>query len=496
MLLAGLDIGSSSCKITVYKTDGEYLGRIYRDYPHMRTANEHEIDPSLIWQAVQDLIGEAASKYPGIGGIGVTSFGETFVLLDAADEPICNALLYTDPRGGDECAALCEKLGRERLAHITGINPHPMYSLPKLMWIKNNRPDHYCKARRLCQMMEYIVYMLTGTAQIDYSLATRVMAFDVRALEWSREICEAAGIDATLLSKTVPTGTFAGTLKKEVAERLGLGADTIVVSAGQDQVAAAIGSGVFDAGSAVDGSGTVECITPVYEGIPSGTGMRDNNYVIIPYVEPGKYVCYAFTYTGGSLVQWFTDNLAGYSAADAKQSGVSIHNILEGNGLLDKPTGLLVLPHFAGAATPYMDYGARGVITGLSLATTQRDIYHAIMEGICYELRLNMDRLRGSGVTFDSLRATGGGANSRAWMQMKADILNVPLTALRTVEAGGAGAAMMAGVAAGVYPDLRSAAKVMVSERETYTPRPDVTRLFDEAYEKYAKLYAAVRPLT
>ena len=495
MMLAGLDIGTTGCKITVYDTDGKYLARVYRDYHLTRTTKEHEVNADKIWLAVRELLVQAAEQVPDIRGIGITSFGETFVLLDEYDMPMRSSMLYTDPRGEAECLALCEAVGRKRLSDITGVNPHPMYSIAKLMWVKNNHPEMYGKVRRICLMEDYIVYLLTGTAQIDYSLAARTMAFDIRTLDWSDEVFAAADVDKSLFSQTVPTGTSAGILKRNIAEELGLNPDTIIVSAGHDQVAAAVGSGVFDVGVAVDGAGTVECITPVFEGIPNGGGLREGNYAIVPHVETGKYVCYAFSYTGGALVQWFVENMAGYAATDAAQAGISIYGQLEGCTPRDEPTGLLVLPHFAGAATPYMDYGSRGAIVGLTLNTTQNDVFYGIMEGVCYEMLLNKRRLEQAGVTFQSMRATGGGANSRVWMQMKADVLGLPVTALLTADAGGCGAAMMAGRAVGVYPDLRAAARKMVVERETYQPCGEMHEKYLQVYHRYEKLYEAVRPL-
>jgi len=495
MLLAGLDIGTTGCKISVYRPDGDYLGRIYRDYPLTRTESEHEVDPALVWKGVQDVLTEAAVKWPDIGGIGITSFGESFVLLDANDRPLHNSMLYTDPRGEEECRQLCEALGSDNIAYITGLNPHPMFSISKLMWIKANRPDIYVRAKRILFMEDYVVYLLTGVAQIDYALATRTMAFDIRRLAWSDEILLAAGISKDLLSKPVPAGSEAGHLKPDAVKKLGFQKDILIVSAGHDQVAAAAGSGVFDESVAVDGAGTVECITPVFTGIPNNDYMTKGNYSIVPHVIPGKYVCYAFLFTGGAAVNWFTENLAGYAAGDAFKKGTDIYEQLGSNIPLDKPTGLLVLPHFAGAATPYMDTGSKAAIVGLTLATTQHDIFCAIMEGVCYEMRLNTERLKEAGVGFNGLRATGGGANSRAWMQMKADILNVPVTALRSTEAGGLGAAMMVGINAGLFTDFYEAAEKMVFETETFFPRPDVCKIYNGLYSKYRQLYAAVRPL-
>jgi xylulokinase len=321
------------------------------------------------------------------------------------------------------------------------------------------------------------------------------MGFDIKNLCYSDVIFEAAGIDKALFSTPVPSGTPAGKIKPAAAAELGLSPGLIFVSVGQDQVAAAIGAGVFQTGFAVDGAGTVECMTPVFTGVPAGDAMRQGNYAVVPYLEKNRYVCYAFSYTGGAVVKWFIDTLAGYAAADARRKGVSVYRELEGTEPLSEPTGLLVLPHFAGAATPYMDYGSKGAIVGLTLATTQRDLHIAVMEGVCYEMRLNQERLAGAGVTFSGLRATGGGANSRVWMQMKADVLNVPITGLETAEAGCTGGAMMAGTAVGIFANLNEAAAAMIAEREQFFSSPRMHERYDEVYRRYAKLYEAVRPL-
>ena len=495
MLLAGLDIGTTGCKITVYHPEGEFLGRVYKDYPLVRTDSVHEVDAGLIWDAVTEVISEAAVKWPDISSIGITSFGETFVLLDEHDNPLLKSMLYTDPRGEEECKRLCTIMDKKEIAFITGLNPHPMYSISKLMWLKSHQPDVFGKTKRICLMGDYIVYMLTGIAEIDYSLATRTMAFDIRNLCWNTKVLNASGIDIALFSKPVPTGTAVGPVTPALAERLGIKPTTLICCAGHDQVAAAIGSGVFTEGMAVDGAGTVECITPVFTGIPDNDILTAGHYSIVPHIIQGKYICYAFLYTGGAVIKWFTDNMAGYAVALAEKMGTSLYQYLEGIAPPDEPTGLLVLPHFAGAATPYMDYGSKGAVLGLTLNTSQQDFFLAIMEGVGYEMRLNMEILKKAGVVINSLQATGGGANSRVWMQIKADILNIPITALQSAEAGGTGAAMMAGVAADVFSDIYVAADKMISGRETFFPRPEVNAFYNQVYEKYEKLYTAVRPL-
>ena len=495
MKLAGLDIGTTGCKLTVFDEEGRQLGRAYRDYPVRRQVSGHEIDLSTMMDSVYAVLQEMAAQYPDIAGIGVTSFGETFVMVDEAGHPLHTAMLYTDPRGAEECARLVEQLGEDHIAHVTGLRPHQMYSISKIMWIKAHRPEVYASAKRIHLIEDFVVWHLTHNAQIDYSLATRTMAFDIHNLTWSQEVFDAAGIDVSLMSRPVPTGTPAGCLTADAAGRTGLGKTCTVVSVSHDQVAAAVGAGAFDGSIAVDGAGTVECLTPVYDGMPDISVMSRGYFSVVPHAVPGKYVAYAFSYTGGALIQWCVETFAGKEKELAKAEGISVYDYLERQYGHDEPSGLLVLPHFAGAATPYMDTGSKGAILGLTSATTAADLYRACMEGVAYEMRLNYEALQGSGIHFEKLHATGGGAKSRLWMQMKADILGLPITALETADAGTVGSAMLTGIAVGCFRDLDDAAKRMVHPRETYYPRAEMHEKYTQIYNRYRGVYSAVRPL-
>lgn len=504
MKIAGLDIGTTGCKCTVFDENGIELGKAYRDYPVKRRVGGHEIDVTALMDSVYAVITEMAGQYRDIGGIGVTSFGETFVCTDEVGNPLAPAMLYTDPRGDEECQWLVDRLGARHIAEITGVTPHEMYGLPKMLWIKKNKPDIYTATKHILQMEDFVVYTLTGNAVIDYSLATRSMAFDINTLDWSDEILDVADIDRSLLSKPVPTGTDAGIIKEAVANRTGLGVNTHIVAISQDQVAAAVGAGAFEGDTGVDGAGTVQCLTPIYDEIPEVDKMMPGKYVIVPYVVPGKYVTYAFSYTGGALIQWCTDNIAKAEKETAKNEGISVNTLLElqyaegrkADGLdTDGPSGMLVLPHFAGAATPYMDTGSKGVVVGMTTATTPADIYRACMEGVCYEMYLNYSNISNAGAKPKRLHATGGGAKSSVWMQMKADVLGIPIVALKTVDAGTVGSAMLTGIALGIFRDLEDAADHMVEQTTVYEPRPEYHKKYMEVYKRYEKLFDAVREL-
>lgn len=498
MKIAGLDIGTTGCKLTVFDENGVYLNRAYQAYPVSRSVTEHEIDVSHIMDGVLAVLKTMALEYPDIAGIGVTSFGETCVLADGEGRPLHKAMLYTDPRGSQECGFLTGQMDGKTIASITGVKPHEMYSLPKLMWLKKHRPKIYAQAEHIFLMEDYVVFHLTGKAQIDYSLASRTMGFDIMSLKWSEELFRLADIDVRLMSEPVPAGTPAGVILPELAAATGLSEGTQIVSVSHDQVAAAVGAGVFDSGKAVDGAGTVECITPVYDSVPKLPVMYEGNYAVVPYVIPEKYVAYAFSYTGGALIQWCVDTLAGKEKELAREQSISVNEWLEAeyeHSHGTEPSGLLVLPHFAGAATPYMDTGSRGAVLGLTTASTVSDIYRACMEGVVYEMMLNMEYLKGSGVSFSHLHATGGGARSRVFMQMKADMLNVPITALKTVDAGTVGSAMLTGIAVGCFRDLADAAAHMVEKTVVYEPDPVMHEKYMELYQRYRQLYKTVRPL-
>lgn len=474
MLLGGLDIGTTGCKLSVYE-GGVLKDNFYREYESTRNTDVQEINASDVWNAVKEII-EESKKLGLITAIGVTSFGESFAMLDKDDNVLIPSMLYTDPRGNEEYGIFDAKKNMS----ITGLKPHGMYGVPKIMWVKKHRPEIYEKTDKILFMQDFIVYMLTGKAQIDYSLACRSMGFDIKEKCWSKYIFETAGLDISKMAKLVVGGTPAG-----YATYCNLGIDeTLIVTGCHDQVAALTGAGVFETGQAVDGAGTVECITPIFDKIPDDEQYYLNNYCVVPHLEDGKYVTYAFSYTGGAALKWFRDTFASdKSYKDLDQN------------LSEEPTGIMVLPHFAGAATPYMDENSKAAFVGVTLGTTKEDLYKAVMEGVAYEMRLNMENINASGINPDKLYATGGGANSKVWLQIKADILNKEIIALDAPEAGAAGTVMLTGVACGVYKDLEDAAKEMVKVKGSIIPNPEMHKKYMKIYENYKKLYSAVRPL-
>lgn len=492
MYLGGLDIGTTGCKISVFSTDGKLFKVYYREYNVTRQSGQHEIDFTIIKDGVLAILKEAANDCR-IEALGVTSFGETFAMLDKDDNILLPSMLYTDPRGEEQCNRILEKISEEDFADIAGVKPNAMYSIFKLMWLKSNRPEEFKKCDKVLLGEDFIVYTLTGKRQMSSSLAARTAALDIATGKWSDKIFELAGIDSSIMSCPVEAGTLAGNLTDSVKEYLGIDYDIKIVTAAHDQVAGMIGAGIFKSDCAMDGTGTVECIPVILESKPTDKRIYNGGYSVVPFLK-GRYACYAFSFTGGATLKWFRDTFAEAQKEECEATGKNVYALLD-NSVPEDPTGILVLPHFAGAATPYMDNGSKAAILGVTLETNKYDIYKALMEGTSYEMQLNFKRLGACAEGVKSLRATGGGATSDVWLQIKADILQMDIAALDCKEVGAAGCAALAGVAIGVYDDLEAAVAKMAPIRKVFKPNKDKAAVYAEIYKRYEKLYDSVRGL-
>ena len=492
MAIAGIDIGTSGCKCTIYDREGNLLREAYREYNATVTEEYHTLEALLVWENTRAVIIEASRGVAKIEAIGVTSFGEAAILLDKNGIPITPSMLYTDPRGSEQCKRITDHFGLDYLTESTGLNPSSMYSISKLMWIKEKEPELFSKCESICLFEDYIVFMLSGIRQIDYSMASRTMAFDINSLCWNEKILDYVGIEKDKFSNVVPTGSQAGKIRKELALELGISEAAIIVSGCHDQIAAAIGTGVYKIGMAVDGTGTVECITPVFDSQIERQKLYEGSYAIVPFLD-NKFVTYAFSFTGGALLKWYRDKLAYMEAEAARSLRLSPYDFYNQQVDYSEPSGLLILPHFAGAATPYMDNESKGAILGLTTDTSSTDIYQGLMESVTYEMYLNMERLAEAGIHIEKIRATGGGATSALWLQMKADILNVPIVSLGAAQSGTLGCIMLAGLACGIYESLEEAEKIFVKERQTFYPNSQIHEKYQKLYIKYKKLYSAVK---
>ena len=492
MYVAGLDVGTTGCKIAVFDNNGENVNTYYTEYDARHSGGLHEIDFSDVREGVLGLLSMAAKEYK-LCALGVTSFGETFAMLDENDNVLAPSMLYTDPRGKEQCARLENMIGNEKITLLTGVAPNEMYSISKIMWLKDNMPQAYSKCKKILLGEDFIVYTLTGKRQIDYSLAARTGAFDIENKCWSKEIFDAAGVDLSLMSTPCEAGCVAGDILESIKEKLGISYDLTIVNGCHDQVAAMIGAGVFEKGIAMDGTGTVECIPVVFDDIPKELSVYSGGYSVVPFIN-GKYACYALSFTGGATLKWFRDNLSADEYEKCKEKGENIYAYLDSK-VPEEPTDILVLPHFAGAATPYMDTSSKAAFVGVTLETTKYDLYKALMEGTSYEILLNFNTLKNFIGEVKEIRATGGGASSAVWLQIKADILGTKICAMTCKEVGAAGTAALAGVASVVYSDLSSAISLLSGVSKEYFPDDSRAEKYSAHYEKYKDLYNAISSL-
>jgi len=491
MYAAGLDIGTTGCKIAVYNEKSECMKVYYQEYPVTHTGGNHEIDFDSIKQAVLNILKIALKEYK-ISAIGVTSFGETFVMLDENDNILAPAMLYTDPRGSRECEYLCDVIGLEKLTYLTGVKPHPMYSISKILWYKNNVPELFSKCKKILLGEDFIVYTLTGNRCIDYTLATRTGAFDIENKIWIDEVFDTFDIDVDLMSVPVKTGNIAGTLKPSLCKLFDIDYEMFVVNGCHDQIAALTGAGVFDSDCSMDGTGTVECIPVLLDKKPEDMEFYNNGFSAVPFND--KYACYAFSYAGGATLKWFRDNIAYSDYQMCKEQNKNVYAYLDGY-VKDEPSGILILPHFAGAATPFMDTGSKAAFVGITLETDKNDLYKALMEGTAYEMLYNFNVMKEYTDKIKSIRATGGGASSDVWLQIKADILGREITALSCSEVGAAGTTAIAGNAIGMYKDIKQAVSDMAPVRKVFTPDFEKNKLYAQLYNKYKLLYSSLRKL-
>jgi xylulokinase len=285
-------------------------------------------------------------------------------------------------------------------------------------------------------------------------------------------------------------GGVVGKLRPELAAELGLVRGLLLVSGGHDQACAALGAGVIAPGLAMVSTGTAEVVEVAMASPALAPALAEGGISVYRHVVPGLYVAMTLNHSGGLLLRWFRDTLGQWEMEQAAATGADAYDLL----LRDAPagpTGLLLLPHFAGSGTPTLDVHSKGAILGLTFATTKAEIAKAVLEGLTFELRTNLDLLRANGGEIAELHAVGGGARSDLWLQLKADICNTPLRVPAVTDAACLGAALLAGVGASVYPDLTAAVADTVQWRRRVEPSATMLSAYDQRYA----LYCSVHPL-
>jgi len=491
MSLLGLDIGTTGSKAAVYSLDGRCRATAYREY-RLRQPRPGcvELDARHVVDQILSVLREVAvkSRKDPITALSISSMGEALTPVSADRRILGDCIVASmDTRGQEYLDAVADRVGR---AAFYGINPNTLavtYSLPKLMWIRKHEAALYRKAHLFLPWGDLIGYLLGGEAMISYSMANRTLLFDIRKEEWSSVLLKASGLDGDKLPRTVPSGTVAGTVSNEMARRLGLPRGVRIVVGGHDQSCNALGAGIYNHGKAVCGIGTFECITPVYDHIPNLAAVRREGLNVEHHILPGLYVSFIYN-QAGSLVRWFRDTFA-FAEAGNRTSRQDIYDRLAAE-MPKAPTRLLVLPYFEPTGAPRFVADATGVIAGLKTGTTRGEILKGIMEGVTFYFAESMETLRSLKIDTSELVATGGGAKSDAWLQIKADILGVPLLRPKITECGTLGAALLAGLSTGVFKTPAEGVSLFVKVDRRFEPHARRHAVYRQRYGAYRDLFA------
>jgi len=366
--------------------------------------------------------------------------------------------------------------------------------MSKILWIKNHRPDIYEKTWKFLLYEDFILYKLGLDPVIDYSLAARTMAFDIHTNHWSDEILQKIGIDKSLLARVSPSGEVVGKINSRIAKELGLSPDTVAVLGGHDQPVSALGAGIIKEGEATDTCGTVECVTCISNKLSLPASRLTYNYATYPYVIENKFVTIAYFFTAGALLKWYRDNFAFEEKKTAEKEKKDIYEVII-QQTEDEPSPLLLLPHFVGSGTPWLDPSSKGALVGLTLRTKRKDIVRAILDSVGYELRVNLEFLEKSGIKVEVLHAIGGGAKSEKWLQIKADITGKRFISLEIPDAGCLGAAILAGKGTGIYKSFEEAVQKLIKYKKIFSPQEEKREKYEKKYRTYKKLYLSLREI-
>lgn len=494
MFLVGVDIGTTGCKAIVFDENGKALGYGFREHNVIQEKFGYaEQNPNEVWKNTKFVLKKAIyeSKVKDIKAISISVQGDAIIPVSKGLEPLHNAILGMDYRTTYE-TGLCEELiGSRRIFDLTGMRSHPMNSLTKIMWFKNNKKELYEKTYKFMTYADFIMSKLGGECVIDFTMASRTMAFDLKNKLWSKEILQKTDITEEKLSKPISSGAIAGMLNEQLRVYLGISKGTMLVTGGHDQTCAALGAGVISENIAIDSHGTAEVLSTAFNLPKINNSMFQSFYPCYLHVKNGMYFTFSLNHTGGILFKWFRDIFGREEIQQAQNSGKDPYELLI-EAAPKGPSDILILPHFNGSGTPYCDTNSKGAMLGLTMSTTKGDITKGILDSLTYELKFNIETMNAAGIFIKDIRAVGGAAKSDTWMQIKADILGCTVSTLKIREAACLGSALLAGTATGVYKSLDEGVKSTVKLNKTFEPT-NISKLYNEKYEAYKEIYTSIK---
>ena len=459
--LVGLDVGTTGVKAVAVSTTGEVLARAERGYP-LSTPQPGwcEQDPEDWWAATQAALGDLDVEPAAVGFSGQM---HGLVALDEHDRPLRPAILWNDQRTGAECAEIEARIGVERLIELTGNRALTGFTAPKLLWLRRHEPDVYARIRRILLPKDYVRLRLTGEHATDVADASGTLLFDVRRRAWSDDVLELLELPASWLPPVHESTEIAG--------------------AG-DQAAGALGMGIDRAGplSVVLGTSGV-----VFAALPAYRPDAEARLHVFCHAVPETWHAMGVMLSAAGSLRWLRDQVVGGSYEELS---------LEAARWPPGTEGLVFQPYLAGERTPHSDPNARGAFVGLSLRHERGALVRAVLEGVAYGLRDSLELLRALGVDAERGRVSGGGARSALWLRIVASVLGLPLERTAASEEGAAfGAALLGGVATGVFADAAEAVASCVHVTDRIEPDPAWQAVYEDGYARFRMLYPALRPL-
>jgi xylulokinase len=446
-----------------------------------------EQDPHEWWAAaclslrqVLDASGAAAD----VSAVGLTGQMHGLVLLDESRRVLRPAILWNDQRTARECDEIRSRMGgRDRLVRVTGNDALTGFTAPKILWVRAHEPEVYARARLVLLPKDYVRLRLTGVAAMDKADGSGTLLFDLAARDWSADVLRALDIPREWLPPTFEGPEVTGTVSGEAAEATGLRAGTPVMAGGGDQAAGAVGAGAVAPGVV---SLTLGTSGVVFATTPGPLVEAEGRLHAFCHAVPGTWHLMGVTLAAAGSLQWYRDTLAGDESFDLLTA--------EAERAPAGCEGLLFLPYLSGERTPHPDPLARGAFVGLTTRHRRAHLTRAVLEGVAFSLRDCMGLFGDAGLgSVRQVRVAGGGARSALWRRIVASVLGVELVTVNSTEGAAYGAALLAGVGAGAWPDVRSACEAAIAVTGRDAPDPEWQRAYDALYPNYRALYPALR---
>lgn len=493
MSYLGLDIGTSGCKAVAFNKKGIELASSYCEYPIIHLHPDWaELNPDDVINKCFKVIKEVNAKITDpVVSMCISSQGEAIIPIGKDGKTIGNAMVSSDSRARDITEIWSKSFGIEKIYSITGHTPHPLFSLFKLLWIRENQSEIWNAARYFLCFEDLFHFKVGLEPKISWPLAGRTMLFDVTKHEWSKEILDATGLSPDKLAIPAASGEITGIITDDACRKLGFKTLVTIVAGGHDQTCAALGAGVSEPGMCMYATGSVECFCPVLEKPSFSEELQRNNLCCYDYTIKGKYTTVAYSLTGGNILRWMRDELGQYEVAESARTGLNPYSLLI-EAMPRKPTELFVLPYFSATGTPYFDTRAKGAIIGLQHTTTKGDITRALLEGVAMEMKLNLQLMEKSGMKISTFIATGGGTRNNVWSQLKADVLNKRIQIPEAKEAGCYGSALLACSAVENIPVKELLGQTITTDN-VFSPDPENAEFYDEKFERYKQLYPLLK---